>query len=302
GSSYVNLTPGQTTALLVGFYDTETTIEDGAEAVLTALWGDPTLSPNVAGGSEQTSGGGAADSTKEFRVYTHATDDGVQWGLYFELVNGTDYTIMIADVPSIADGITSAQTTVQVDGVGVLTGVDGAEVESDITGYLAATSGTDAATATAPETYVIPSGNITVTWTNGWTVVSQNEDGIELTDPDKIGILAIGGYANDGKSWKELSEADIAWLADDQGANASLTGPMVTEKGYSFATEGEYGLRLAQATASTDPAIYIFTFSHSMTVNGAEAAAWLKAAQAAVTIDGAVPLKDLDKFIDMSAS
>lgn len=303
GSTYLNLAiESRSTGLFVGYYDTSMGIEDAVNALLTTLWGDPALAPNVAGGDEQSVGaGGKVEAESSYRVHKFTTDDGKNWGLYFQLVNKTDFTIVVTLAENIAEDIASAQAAVAVDGAGLLADVKGEEIQADLGGA----GGTPAETAGGPAagggTYTDASGNVTVTWIEGWTVVSQDDRGIELTNPAQSIVVSTQGIAFDGRTWQQAADDEVHHLGDDQGANATVSGPMVTDSGFSFATEGDYGLRLAQGAPTADPAMFVLVFAAHITVNGADAVTLLQEAQAAVLVNGNPPLKDLDHFIDMSA-
>jgi hypothetical protein len=175
----------------------------------------------------------------------------------------------------------------------VLGGADGVSIQEQLE------AAAPSANAEVGE-YTDGSGFLTVTWTNGWTEIERDDVGIRLTNPAQSIILYPQIVALEGMSWQEAADSDVAYLLDDQGANATISGPEVTESGYSFATDGEYGLRLAQATSSDSPDMYVFVFAANIEVKGADAVALLEEAQAAVTVNGNPPLTGLDAFIDVA--
>ncbi|MGN6031250.1 MAG: hypothetical protein ACTHQE_06255, partial [Thermomicrobiales bacterium] len=151
--------------------------------------------------------------------------------------------------------------------------------------------------------YTDAAGLLHVTWPEGWTVVSQNEVGTELANPEQTVILNLQVVAVDGRTWDQIAKDDAAWLVGDQGACATMTSTLVTPTGYKFATEGDYGLRLVEGIAADDDLdFYIRVFAGNMEAKGAAALAILQQIQADITVNGRAPLQDLDHFIDMSES
>jgi hypothetical protein len=152
-------------------------------------------------------------------------------------------------------------------------------------------------------TYTDATGILTVAWPADWTVISKTDVGMELGNPEGTVVLNIAAVAFDGKSWEQVAEADQAWLLDDQGPYKSVTSKVVTPTGYSFATYGQYGLRLVQGVAAEDDLdYYVRVFTGNMGARGKSALMILQQIQAAITINGRVPLQDMDHFIDMQES
>lgn len=297
------------TTLIVGYFATPTGIDEWIPVHLDLLGLSEDVVAQVAGGGSASVGpGGVVASQMDYRTYLYKAEDESLWGIYFQTVDQINATVVYAPVDKIAAMVGAIQSNIARDGVPVLDGIDGASIQSSLEGSANRLAGETEPIAVSSEVevggeYSDSTGNLHVTWPAGWAVVSYNEVGTELANPEQSVVLNLQVVPFEGRSWEQVAQDDSAWLAGDQGPNATLTGPMVTDTGYSFATEGDYGLRLVQGLATAnDPENYIRVFAANMEANGAAAQAILTEVQSAVTVNGQAPLQGLDAFIDMSAS
>ena len=287
----VALRGGNLGEVLFGYLDAPQAIDDLANLLLTMLIGDPALAQVVAGGGEQVVAADGTEASQEYRVI-HLTLEEEAWGLYLELIDGTALGAFAAPVAVYAAEMESAQASVQIDGVGVFGGSDGAEAQQ----FLEEAA---ASAATTGGEYVDASGFVQVVWTNGWTEVERDDEGITLTNPAASMQLFIAGYPLDGKSWQEMADEDVAFLYDDQGASASLYGPTVTDSGHSFVTDGAYGLRFAQGVATDNPDLYVLVFAANFPagIDPSDAVLLVQEAQAAVTVNGTPVLLGVEDML-----
>ncbi len=288
-----SLQSGNGGEFLVGYYDAPTTINASAESFLTFLGQEPSPAMNISGGSGPVASPDGTESFSFHSVYAITLNDEA-WGIHFELVDDLALTVFVAPVAIFAEELASAQSSVMLDGIGVLGRVNGAAIQQQLEEYAGGSAGSDSAEVGE---YTDSSGFLHVTWTNGWTVKSQNETGIQLTNPAQSIVLYTEIYPMEGKSWQEMADEDVAFLYDDQGSSATLSGPEVTDSGHAFATNGQYGLRLVQGVGSDNPDLYVLVFAANMTVSGADALPLLQEAQAAVLINGTPPLVGLENFL-----
>ncbi len=301
----VYLWNGQAT-LAAAYFSAPTEINDWVTWHLSTFGRDNTTAPEVAGGSEEVVGAdGVTESQAEFRVHIFEDDDKVQWGIYYQTVDQLNATLLFAPITEFASFMESAQASATIDDIPVFADADGVKVQADMEsgiGRLPSSDAADTSAGTGGE-YTDATGNLHVTWPDGWTVVSSDDIGTELANPEQTVILNLQAVAFEGRTWDQAAHDDIDWLAGDQGASATLTGPMVTETGYLFATEGDQGLRLVQGMATdNDLDYYVRVFAGNMEANGADALAILEQIQADITVNGQVPLEGADTLIDMSES
>lgn len=294
GSSFVGdlltdsvaLSGGKKGEVLVAYLPTPTSIDEVSASIFKSLELDVSLVSDIGGGSSQ-----GAEGQMDYRVQMIALEEGTV-GYYAELVNQQQLTIFVSAVPDFASEMTSAQGAITLNGVGILQAVDGSSLQQDFERALA-----NAATGTSTGgEYTDVTGSLVVTWINDWTAQGQDDVGIELTDPTNSIVVYIQTVKIEGASPEQLADSDVAFLLDDQGSNASITGPEFSDSGYSFATNGEYGLRLVQATLTDNPELYVLTFAADF-AQDADVLALLEEAQAAILINGNIPLDGLDAFI-----
>lgn len=290
-STYVHLQQ-QKTQIFAGVYDAPTDIGAASSAMLDKLWKEPTLQSVAGGAGGRVGPGNVSISSYAYNVYKFTTTDSLVWGLLVYVANSTDFSMIVGPAETFGDDIASAQSAVQLDGTGILAGIDGAAMQNNV-------GGTAAPTEESAREYTDATGNLHVTWADGWTVVSHDDVGTELANPEQTVVLNLANISFDGMGWDQVAAADYEWLSGDQGADAVLTPPTVTDTGYTFATDGEYGLRLVQATATADPAYYARVFTSHMEAKGADAKAILEQIQANITVNGQAPLQGLDQLIPM---
>lgn len=280
---------GETAEVVLGFFDEPQNIDDVATSLLELALGDPSLAQAIAGGGSTSVKPGGAESSLEYRLYNLPGEDMVL-GLYIQLVDGVEVGLLGAPVDDFAAQMTSAQESIQIDGVGVFGGAAAAELQQMLEDWDSdAISGefTDA------------TGFLNVIWREPWAELERNDEGIKLTSQNDSVVLYIASYPLNGASWEEMAKVDIAFLYDDQGADAKLVGSTVTDDGFAFVTDGQYGLRFAQGSATDSPDTYVLTFAADFTpdIDITDAAKLVQDAQAKVKINGAPALHGLEELI-----
>lgn len=285
----VSLEGGNLGEAVFGFYDAPQTIDDVASAFLALGLGDASLAELVAGGEEQTvAAGGAVEASSMYQVYRMTVDD-AQWGFYVSLTDEVAVGILAAPVAAFASEMESVQASVQLDGVGVFGGANGAEFQANLEGTASIVDSGE---------YTDLTGFLHVTWTNGWTDVASDDKGIQLTDPTNSTVVYIASYPVEGHTWQELADLDTSYMFDDQGADATLVGPVVTDSGFSLVTDGDYGLRFAQGSGTESPDVYVLAFAADFPegTDPAAAIALVQEAQAAVMVNGVPVLQGLEEL------
>jgi hypothetical protein len=280
---------GKMGEVALGFYDAPQSMDDVATALLTFVLGDASLAQGISGGGRKSVQPGGAESSLDFRLYNLTVGD-AGMGLYIQLVNGVEVGLLGAPVADFAAEMASAQESIQIDGVGVFGGAIAADLQETLEDW-----NRDASSGE----YTDGTGFLHVTWTEPWTELARNEDGIQLTNQDASAGLYIARYPTEGKSWEELAEIDISFLYGDQGPDAKLVGSTVTDPGFSFVTDGKFGLRFAQGSATDSPDTYVLTFAADFAadIDIADAAELVQDAQANVQINGVPALQGLEELI-----
>ncbi len=286
---------------VLGFLDTPTDIDTATNAVLTAFAQDPTNAVNVAGGGSSTVGpGGVTASTVDYRVHVF-NQGGEDIGIYTQLNDGAMLTVMFARPSVFAAQMQLAQSGVLVDGAGVFAGANGEGAASAMMNRpgeappIAADTSAAPASADAGGSYLIPTGNLEVAWPAGWSVVGQDDVSIELTNASQTMNLYIAGIPFNGATWDQEAVRLQGQFFDDQGASATISGPVVTENGFMFTTDGQYGPRMANAFASSDPLVYVWVLAHTIQP-GADLAA-LAAEANGVTANGVPVFQGIEAVI-----
>lgn len=288
----VLLNGGDSGEVLIGYNDAPQDINSVAESILLTVIDDISMAQIIAGGGGKSVGAdGAGETSSSYLVYRVNLED-KSWGIYIELINEVQVGLLSAPVDIFESKMSSAQASVQIDGVGVFAGIDGAELQRSL-------EDTPVASEAVGE-FTDSTGLLHVTWTNGWTELARNDEGVELTNPDNSIILYTAGYPTEGLSWQELTDMDVDFLYADQGADATLTGPFVTDTGFSFATDGEYSIRVAQGLPTESPDLYLLVFAANFAadIDPADAVALIQEAQAAVSINGTPALQGLETLIE----
>lgn len=267
--------------VLIGHFDTVTTINDAVNSFLEIV-GE--VSNVEAGGGGSTDGG----INTEFRLYTAAMENGGFFGVYVQLIDGVGFTAFSAPVEEFGAEFTSAQTSIMLNGVGILDGADGAALQQSVEAAISRVS--------VPEgEYTHPDEHIHVWWTNGWTEVSRDERGVEVIHPAGSITMAIQVYEMTG-SWSEMAEEDTAWIRDDQGDNPMVLGPTVADDTFWVATDGQYGIRLVEGALVSDPSVYSIVFAHTIEAKGEEAELLFREAAASIRVNGNPAFRNLDQF------
>lgn len=278
--------------VIFGYFDMPQKFNDVTTSIIELVTGDVTLALSLVGGGGTIPGtDGAPDSTYSYATF-HLNMEGDAVGLYVELVNEVQITIFVSAVAFFGSEMASAHDSVQVDEVGMFEGIDGAELQR----LLESRTTTSAAIGE----FIHESGTAHVTWTNGWTESGRDEAGVTLTHPDGSVIVYATVYPVEVDSWQGLADIDVAFLHDDQGPDATVIGPLVTEDRFSFVTDGTYGLRFAQGIATENPDLYVLVFAANFAsgIDPADAVALVQEAQAAITINGSPALEGLDTLIE----
>jgi hypothetical protein len=274
----------------LGFYDAPQTIDDVATAFLTFAVGDASLAQLIAGGDEETTGAnGVVESTSSYRLYNLSVDDTVL-GFYIQLVNEVELSVFGAPVAEFAQEMASAQASIQIDGKGVFGDADAAEFQTLLEDWEPGAIGGE---------YTDSTGLLHVIWTTKWSEIEKNDEGIVLANqPDSI-RLYISRYPKDGLTWAEMADVDVAFMYNDQGADATLIGPTVTDTGFSFVTNGEFGPRFVQGTPTEKPKTYVLAFAANFEadIDLADAAVLVQDAQANVKINGTPALLGLEEMV-----
>ncbi|HWV24584.1 MAG TPA: hypothetical protein VNZ58_10380, partial [Thermomicrobiales bacterium] len=161
--SYVGLSGGSQGEFIVGYYDAPTTIGEAVEAFLASLLEDPSIAVNIAGGGEQSVIEGT-EVRKDYLLHRAVAGD-VEWGLYFQLVDGVELTVFTGPVSAFASEMESAHASITLNGEGVLAGVDGAEFQRQLESPVMREPGGE---------YTNAAGTVRVRWNAGWTVVEQD--------------------------------------------------------------------------------------------------------------------------------
>ncbi len=294
--------------LTVGYLGTPTSAGEFADAVVAAALPDPSLAPPVAGGASSFVGAdGATTSDVEYQINVFTEETGEQTGILVQTVNQIDVTVLVAPIAELGSFITSAQATVAVDGTPVLPGIEGSEIQGDLDASLdgAQPEGTGAAIGTdAAERgeFVDATGGLTISWPADWTVESSNDEGTVIVHPTGAFKIYTSVYALEGATWAEMAQTDVDFLVGDQGPNATVVGPTVTDDGFYFATNGEFGLRLAEGVGiATDPERYILLFVGDSAA-GADPSAIIADVQAAILLNGAAPFQGMATLFEAPAS
>lgn len=263
----------------------------------------------VSGGESQTmDANGVVVSEVEHLLSVWKDGFDQVFSVLIQIADGVKATSLFAPVEEFAATVESVQAAVALDGVPVLDGFGRDDIQTDLdAGVEMLASGQEPAVAAAQAgiggEYTDGTGNMHVTWTEGWTIISFNLEGIELQNPEQTVILNMQVSAFDGLGWEEVAQSYMDWLAGDQGPDATMTSHIVTPTGFSFATDGEYGLRLIQGVATADDLDhYISIFTSNMFAEGADAVAILAQIQADIRVNGEAPLQGMEAFIDMSGS
>jgi hypothetical protein len=293
---------------VLGYTDAPTDIATASNAVLTSFAQDPTNAVNVAGGGSTTTGpGGVTTASSDYNVYVF-NQNGEDIGIYIQLDNGSQLQVLIARPSDFADQMTLAQSTITANGVGVFGGADGADAATSMAGrpgeappITSESPVTDeqAAATDAGGQYTIPTGNVNVVWPAGWSVVGQDDTQIELTNASQTVHLTIVGDPLNGRTVDDWAADGVFSFNHDQGANAAISGPVVTESGWMLATDGDFGPRLAQGVASSDPAMGVTVFAANIAA-GSDLAA-LATEIHGVTIDGVPALQGIEAVIPPAA-
>ncbi|MCO5227111.1 MAG: hypothetical protein M9934_02345 [Thermomicrobiales bacterium] len=272
--------------LVIGYYDSATSMDDVAADFLTFLGVDPTTNFALMG-EDQTEAGadGVIISSKSGRVHGF-TVDGDSWGLYIQLVDETELCLFVAPYNVFAAEMDSVQQSVTLNDVPVFDGVSG----QDLQDVLASAGGVGGE-------YTDDSGFVHVQWIASWTVLEQDEFGIVLANPANSVTLYTQGVAFEGRTWQE--EAEIWWYThfDDQGDNAIDYGLVVTDDGFSYATKGQYGPRLGEGLPTESPEMYVMVFAADIAVEGADLVALYNEIQAGVQVNGASPFRNAEQFL-----
>jgi hypothetical protein len=276
--------------LVVGYYEASTGVDDAVASLLALIVQDPAASMEIAGGSGRWASPEGAQKSSEHRVHCVGIE-GVAWGLYTQVLDGRELTALVSPVDTFASELESVQASVMINGKGVLGGANGADLQQQLEIF----SHHVIQPAEISE-YTDGTGYVHVTWTGDWVELSYDEVGIELTNPAESIVVTAQGYFLEGMTLAEMLEVDIAWMSDDQGADAELFGPVETGDGYVFATDGTYGLRLVQLKLSANPDVYVFMRATFPDAKGAEAIALLEEAQTAIRVNGEPVLQGLEGY------
>lgn len=180
-----------------------------------------------------------------------------------------------------------------IDGTGIFAGVDGAGLQQSL----------EASASRLPVPggeYTHPSELMHVTWANGWKENSRDEKGVEVTNADGSISLAIELVATDGLAWSEVATRHADWIYDDQGDDAELWGPHMTDNTFWLATDGQYGIRLLEGVLLPDSAeVYTSAFAHTIEVKGDDAKLLFRDAAESVKINGEPAFRHIE---DVDAS
>lgn len=286
----IGLQGGNQGELIVGYYAASTDADTSANAFLSLLLDDTSQAVSVAGGGT-TSTTGEAPLQSEYRVY-HLTADGQNLGLYVQLDDGLGLTVFLAPVSNFASEMTSAHDSVTLNGTGVLDGVDGAALQLQLEAL--------ADSAAWEGEYTDESGVVHVQWRNGWTIVSQDEFGIELTNPVQSIIVGTQRVSFDGRNWQQAAESLFSLYTEDQGPAVTASELVVTDSSISFVTDGQYGPRMVQAIPSDNPELFVQMLA--IEFDPAQAAALLDDVRGSMLVNGNPPLQGLDQLISILAS
>src|SRR5690606_25987859 len=127
---------------------------------------DATLASNVAGGGQLAMGDDGVKSVMDYTAYRFDVG-GESSGLYLQLAVKLELIGFVAPVTMFAAELASAQESVMLDGIGVLGGVNGADMQRNL-------GGGDASPAAEINEYTDGTGLVHVTWTGDWVVLSQD--------------------------------------------------------------------------------------------------------------------------------
>ncbi|HWV22553.1 MAG TPA: hypothetical protein VNZ58_00030, partial [Thermomicrobiales bacterium] len=122
-----------------------------------------------------------------------------------------------------------------------------------------------------------------------------------LTNPAQSIKVYMQRVLFEGQTWEAAAEWVFASYRDDQGANPTTYGPVVTDSRFWYATDGEYGLRLGEGTPSDDPESFVLVFAADFDDDEVDTTALLQEANAAIRLNDNPPFTALDEFIEVSA-
>lgn len=149
---------------LVSVFDSPGNLTDVANGMLTFLVSDPALFTAVGGGSSDLVGADGSTLGKlEYQVYVVSVG-GEALGLYFQLVNELQLTVLVAPVSQFGEGMSSAQSSISINDVAVFADADGADFQQQM---VAAVDRLLAGPAIGGE-YTDALGILHVTWTDDW--------------------------------------------------------------------------------------------------------------------------------------
>ncbi len=257
------------------------------DAVLTTFAQDPGNAVEVAGGADTA-------PNAEYRAYLFNLD-GQEVGVYIRLGDDASLEIFLAPVTVFADEMNAAQSMITVDGVAVLDGVDGAAIASALAARTGEALPITSQNAGVGGEYLVPNYNLQVAWPAGWSIVSQDERGIVLTDANQTMTVYIQGDEFQGDTWEQTATRLASLYVDDQGENATMSGFVVTDRSIMFTSDGQYGPRMVQAFPTTDPATFTLVFAADIQP-GADLAALATQARE-ITIDGEPILQGIEAVL-----
>lgn len=269
------LTSNDGAEVLVGYYEAKVAIDDALTAMLSLVLGDGVEVVNVAGGSEPTTFEGAT-VTREFRVHK-INRDGQVGSLFAQLTDGVEMKVLFSPALSIAANMASANDSITLDGFEVFADVSGEDVQQ----------------ALGVAEYTDALGFLHVAYPDSWIVISHDDIGIELANPAETLIFSVLTEPLSG----DLLEDVPGWFLADQGPNGVGSTPVVDGNVLTFATDGEYGLRLGQAELVDDPTLVLVLMVRDFEGTGTEATALLEEVRAAILVNGKQPFPGLEAHI-----
>ncbi len=145
---------GQKGELAAGVYAQPTTIDDAIESFMTLLKQDETTSVGVMGEEvEEAAADGSTVAIETSQLHTILLEN-ESYGIYFQLMDGLQLSVIVAPVAAFADEFTSAQQSVTWNDTPIFDGAVGADLKAAL----------DEAAAGGGE-YTDASGSLHVSWT-----------------------------------------------------------------------------------------------------------------------------------------